>query len=188
MVLVGHSRRVKFEMPETAGAYDKHELNLSKFVAPLVKEWADAMLFCNFVVTVQDGKGHGGNQRMVYTSPSAPWEAKNRHGMPAVMAMDAGEISRLLFGAGCRPSGNAPAGEKQAPPPAQQEKPAPSLADQLAAVINDVPGALNFLAYKKEIQPGQGLEAVSEKFASFILSAPDRFNTAVLQHNTPTAR
>ena len=185
VVLVGHSRRVKFEMPETAGAYDKHELNLSKFVAPLVKEWADAMLFCNFVVTVQDGKGHGGNQRMVYTSPSAPWEAKNRHGMPAVMAMDAGEISRLLFGAGCGPSGNAPAGEKQAPPPAQQEKPAPSLADQLAAVINDVPGALNFLAYKKEIQPGQGLEAVSEKFASFILSAPDRFNTAVLQYNTP---
>ena len=108
--------------------------------------------------------------------------------MPAVMAMDAGEISRLLFGAGCGPSGNAPAGEKQAPPPAQQEKPAPSLADQLAAVINDVPGALNFLAYKKEIQPGQGLEAVSEKFASFILSAPDRFNTAVLQYNTPAAQ
>ena len=188
VVLVGHSRRVKFEMPETAGAYDKYELNLSKFVAPLVKEWADAMLFCNFVVTVQDGKGHGGNQRMVYTSPSAPWEAKNRHGMPAVMAMDAGEISRLLFGEGCGPSGNAPAGEKQAPPPAQQEKPAPSLADQLAAVINDVPGALNFLAYKKEIQPGQGLEAVSEKFASFILSAPDRVNTAVLQYNTPAAQ
>ena len=57
-----------------------------------------------------------------------------------------------------------------------------------AAVINDVPGALNFLAYKKEIQPGQGLEAVSEKFASFILSAPDRFNTAVLQYNTPAAQ
>ena len=62
VVLVGHSRRVKFEMPETAGAYDKHELNLSKFVAPLVKEWADAMLFCNFVVTVQDGKGHKGQK------------------------------------------------------------------------------------------------------------------------------
>ena len=74
------------------------------------------------------------------------------------------------------------------PSPAQQEKPAPSLADQLAAVINDVPGALNFLAYKKEIQPGQGLEAVSEKFATFILSAPDRFNTAVLQYNTPAAQ
>lgn len=194
VVLVGHSRRVKFEVPETAGSYDKYELNLSKYVAPLVKEWADAMLFCNFVVTVQDGKGHGGNQRMVYTSPSAPWEAKNRHGMPAVMAMDAGEISRLLFTTDSDSSGSAPANDapqtndEQAPPPAQQEKTAPSLADQLSAVIKDVPGALAFLAYKKEIQPGQGLEAVSEKFASFILSAPDRFNAAVLQHNTPAAQ
>lgn len=188
VVLVGHSRRVKFEMPETAGSYDKHELNLSKFVAPLVKEWADAMIFCNFVVTVQDGKGHGGNQRMVYTSPSAPWEAKNRHGMPAIMSMDAGEISRLLFasvpGASSNPpAGDPPADDKEAPPPAQQGQKAPSLPDQLAAVITDVPGALAFLAYKNEIQPGQGLEDVSEKFASFILSAPDRFNAAVKQHN-----
>lgn len=128
-----------------------------------LKEWGDAILFCNYVTTFTDGgKAKGGELRAVYTEHRATWEAKNRHGMPAVMAMDAGEISRLLFGAGCGPSGNAPAGEKQAPPPAQQEKPAPSLADQLAAVINDVPGALNFLAYKKEIQPGQGLEAVSE--------------------------
>ncbi len=194
VVLVGHSRRVKFEMPETAGAYDKHELNLSKYVAPLVKEWADAMLFCNFVVTVQDGKGHGGNQRMVYTSPSAPWEAKNRHGMPAVMAMDAAEISRLLFGEAAAssdaPAHDAPAadGGQKTPPPAQQEKPEPTLAEQLAAVINDVPGALSFLVYRKQIQPGQGLEAVSEKFASFILAAPARFNTAVLQYNTPAAQ
>lgn len=193
IVLVGHSRRVKFEMPETAGTYDKHELNLSKHVSPLVKEWADAMLFCNFVVTVQDGKGHGGSQRMVYTSPSAPWEAKNRHGMPAVMAMDAGEISRLLFapahGAGNAPANPpAPTGGNPAPPPAQQDQKVPSMVDQLGAVIEDVPGALAFLAYKKEIQPGQGLEAVSEKFASFILSAPDRFNAAVLQHNTPGAQ
>lgn len=193
VVLVGHSRRVKFEMPETAGAYDKHELNLSKFVAPLVKEWADAILFCNFVVTVQDGKGHGGNQRMVYTSPSAPWEAKNRHGMPAIMSMDAGEISRLLFASVPGTSSNPPAGDpladdKQTPPPAQQDQKAPSLADQLAAVITDVPGALAFLAYKNEIQPGQGLEDVSEKFASFILSAPDRFNAAVKQHNALAAQ
>lgn len=188
VVLVGHSRRVKFELPETAGSYDKYELNLSKFVAPLVKEWADAILFCNFVVTVQDGKGHGGNQRMVYASPSAPWEAKNRHGMPAVMAMDAGEISRFLFEVDSGSSGNSPANDEQAPPPAAQDQQAPSLVDQLTAVIKDVPGALAFLAYKKEIQPGQGLEAVSEKFASFILSAPDRFNAAVLQHNTPAAQ
>lgn len=160
-----------------------------------LKEWGDAILFCNYVTTFTDGgKAKGGELRAVYTEHRATWEAKNRHGMPAVMAMDAGEISRLLFAEGADSSGNAPANaapqtnDEQAPPPAQQEKTAPSLADQLSTVIKDVPGALAFLAYKKEIQPGQGLEAVSEKFASFILSAPDRFNAAVLQHNTPAAQ
>lgn len=177
VVLVGHSRRVKFEMPETAGAYDKHELNLSKFVAPLVKEWADAMLFCNFVVTVQDGKGHGGNQRMVYTSPSAPWEAKNRHGMPAVMAMDAGEISRLLFGEGCGSSGNAPDGEKQAPPPAASA--GDRQADALAAVIDHAKDALAFMISRGIITAGQGLEEVPAEYAARILKTPARFNNSV---------
>lgn len=71
-----------------------------------LKEWGDAILFCNYVTTFTDGgKAKGGELRAVYTEHRATWEAKNRHGMPAVMAMDAGEISRLLFGEGCGPSG-----------------------------------------------------------------------------------
>ncbi|MCC8147926.1 ATP-binding protein [Akkermansia sp.] len=160
-----------------------------------LKEWGDAILFCNYVTTFTDGgKAKGGELRAVYTEHRATWEAKNRHGMPAVMAMDAGEISRLLFTTDSDSSGSAPANDappandEQALSPAQQEKTAPSLTDQLAAVITDVPGALAFLVYKNEIQPGQGLEAVSEKFASFILSAPDRFNAAVKQHNALAAQ
>lgn len=183
VVLVGHSRRVKFEMPETAGAYDKHELNLSKFVAPLVKEWADAMLFCNFVVTVQDGKGHGGNQRMVYASPSAPWEAKNRHGMPAVMAMDAGEISRFLFATDSDSSGGAaatdapPANDEQAPPPAASA--GDRQADALAAVIDHAKEALAFMVSRGVIAAGQGLEEVPADYAARILKNPPRFNDSV---------
>lgn len=183
VVLVGHSRRVKFEMPETAGTYDKHELNLSKFVAPLVKEWADAMIFCNFVVTVQDGKGHGGNQRMVYTSPSAPWEAKNRHGMPAIMAMDAGEISSLLFASAPGASSNPPAGD---PPPATDEQAPPPTAsdgdrqaDALAAVIDHAKEALAFMISRGVITAGQGLEEVPADYAARILKNPPRFNDSV---------
>lgn len=160
-----------------------------------LKEWGDAILFCNYVTTFTDGgKAKGGELRAVYTEHRATWEAKNRHGMPAVMAMDAGEISRLLFAEGADSSGSAPANaapqtnDEQAPPPAAQDQLDPALVGQLVAVIEDVPGALAFLAYKKEIRPGQDLKAVSEKFASFILSAPDRFNAAVLQHNTPAAQ
>lgn len=193
--------RVETINPPEGEAYSMYTIKINapaKQAAPAkekLKEWGDAILFCNYVTTsVGKGKAQGGELRTIYTEHRATWEAKNRHGMPAVMAMDAGEISRFLFATDSDSSGNAPANDvppangEQATPPAAQDQQAPSLVDQLTAVIKDVPGALAFLAYKKEIQPGQGLESVSEKFASFILSAPDRFNAAVLQHNTPAAQ
>ncbi len=140
------------------------------------------MLFCNFVVTVQDGKGHGGNQRMVYTSPSAPWEAKNRHGMPAVMAMDAGEISRLLFGEGCGPA-NASANDAPAANNGQEPPPDASAgdrqADALAAVIDHAKDALAFMISRGIITAGQGLEEVPAEYAARILKTPARFNNSV---------
>ena len=114
---------------------------------------------------------------MVYTSPSAPWEAKNRHGMPAVMAMDAGEISRLLFGEGCGPSGNAPAGEKQVPPPAASV--GDRQADALAAVIDHAKDALAFMISRGIITAGQGLEEVPAEYAARILKTPARFHNSV---------
>lgn len=154
-----------------------------------LKEWGDAILFCNYVTTFTDGgKAKGGELRAVYTEHRATWEAKNR--------------ARDARGDGDGRRGNLPpavwrglrtfrerSGRRKAGAASRTAGKTGSLpGGQLAAVINDVPGALNFLAYKKEIQPGQGLEAVSEKFATFILSAPDRFNTAVLQYNTPAAQ
>jgi hypothetical protein len=98
VVLLAHSRRVKFEAPESAAAYDKYELKLTKCVSPLVKEWSDALLFCNFVTIVKDHKGIGGNERVIYTTPQAPWEAKNRQGLPdMVPADDAARLMSKLF-------------------------------------------------------------------------------------------
>jgi energy-coupling factor transporter ATP-binding protein EcfA2 len=98
VVLLAHSRRVKFEAPESAAAYDKYELKLTKCVSPLVKEWSDALLFVNFVTVVKDHKGIGGNERVIYTTPQAPWEAKNRQGLPdMVPADDAARLMSKLF-------------------------------------------------------------------------------------------
>lgn len=198
--------RVETVSPPEGEAYTMYTIKINAPAKQAVtakeklKEWGDAILFCNYVTTFTDGgKAKGGELRAVYTEHRATWEAKNRHGMPAVMAMDAGEISRLLFGAGCgssdAPANDAPTGnDEQTPPPArqnqqkQQDQKDPTLADQLAAVIEDVPGALNYLAYRQQIHPGQGLEAVPEQFASYILAAPARFNKAVHQYNTPAAQ
>jgi hypothetical protein len=94
VVLVGHSMIRKFEAPDAVGAYDRFELKLSKQVAALVKEWVDALLFVNFVtkVTEKDGKQRavGGRERVIHTTHTAAWDAKNRYGLddkvPCVVA------------------------------------------------------------------------------------------------------
>lgn len=91
VVVTAHAQMRKFEQPEESGAYDRWELNLSKKVSPLVKEWADMVLFANyktFVVKV-DGKNkvQGGN-RVIYTSHHACWDAKNRFDLPDEIPMD----------------------------------------------------------------------------------------------------
>ncbi len=149
-----------------------------------LKEWGDAILFCNYVTTFTDGgKAKGGELRAVYTEHRATWEAKNRHGMPAVMAMDAGEISRFLFATDSDSSGGAPATD--APPANDEQAPPPSAsagdrqADALAAVIDHAKDALAFMISRGIITAGQGLEEVPAEYAARILKTPARFNNSV---------
>ena len=65
VVITAHAKMRKFEQPDEMGAYDRWEMKLSKQVAPLLKEWCDLLLFCNyrtFVVTTQNDtkKAQGG--------------------------------------------------------------------------------------------------------------------------------
>ena len=52
VVLTAHAQLRKFEQPDELGAYDRWELKLGKKTqsqtSPLVKEWADMLLFCNY--------------------------------------------------------------------------------------------------------------------------------------------
>jgi energy-coupling factor transporter ATP-binding protein EcfA2 len=77
-VLLAHSLPKKFDLPDEMGSYDRYELKLEKKTAPLVKEWADMILFINyktFVVNSQsDGKGKNkaqGSKRVIYTQHHA---------------------------------------------------------------------------------------------------------------------
>ena len=90
VVLLAHSVVKKFEPPDGAGAYDRYELKLSKHVAPLVKEWADAVLFGNWKTQIkekeknkpgQQFKGVGGKSRLLFTTRCSTHDAKNRHGL-----------------------------------------------------------------------------------------------------------
>ena len=47
-----HAQLRKIEAPEETGAYDHWEMKLAKKVAPMVKEWADLLIFCNYKIMV----------------------------------------------------------------------------------------------------------------------------------------
>lgn len=105
VVITAHAMMRKFEQPDELGAYDRWELKLSKQCAPLVKEWADMVLFCNYktiVVNVdnkgaQKGKNKAqGGRRVMYTTHHSCWDAKNRFGLPEELPMEYEPISHLF--------------------------------------------------------------------------------------------
>lgn len=95
VVLVAHAHLRKIEQPEEAGTYDHWEMKLGKKtasqIAPLVKEWADMVLFANYKTTVyqtdKNGQKHKaqGGKRVLYTSHTPWWDAKNRYFFPEEM-------------------------------------------------------------------------------------------------------
>ena len=105
VVITAHAQMRKFEQPDELGAYDRWELKLSKQVSPLVKEWADIVLFCNYktmVVNVdnkgaQKGKNKAqGGRRVMYTSHHPCWDAKNRYDLPEELDMDYSHIAHVM--------------------------------------------------------------------------------------------
>ncbi|MDY2945241.1 MAG: ATP-binding protein [Lachnospiraceae bacterium] len=99
VVITAHAKMRKFEQPDEMGAYDRWELKLSKQVAPLLKEWADFLFFCNyqtFVVTTETNtaKAQGG-KRVIYTTHHPAWDAKTREPLPEVIDLDFKNIAHL---------------------------------------------------------------------------------------------
>ena len=58
VVLTAHAKMRKvLNQPDELGAYDRWEMKLSKGVAPMVKEWADMVLFANYKTMVVNVDG-----------------------------------------------------------------------------------------------------------------------------------
>ena len=136
VVVCAHSQIRKFEQPDEMGAYDRWELKLSKQTAPLVKEWADMLLFANYktIVTVQDnGKGKAqGARRVMRTTHAAAWDAKNRCGLPDEIDLDYSAIAAHV------PTRQAPAAPAR---PAASARPAP---------VAEPPRAVQSIVYNQD--------------------------------------
>lgn len=105
VVLTAHAKMRKFEQPDEMGAYDRWEMKLSKQVAPMVKEWADMVLFANYKTFVVNVDGQGaqkgknkvqGGKRVMYTTHHSCWDAKNRYSLPDEVPFDYESIRFIL--------------------------------------------------------------------------------------------
>lgn len=135
VTLTAHAALRKFEQPDEMGSYDRWEMKLgsktTNKISPLIKEWADIVLFCNYktmvVQTDKDGKKHKaqGNRRVMYTQHHPCWDAKNRYGLPEEIPMEYAQIAHIY-----------------APAPAPKTPPAQSVpeAPPVPAPITAAPG------------------------------------------------
>ena len=108
VLITAHAKMRKFEQPDEMGSYDRWEMKCTRQVAPLLKEWSDMLLFCNYktyVVSQDEGKSKGqGGKRVIYTSHHPCWDAKNRHGLPAEMEMSFDGIRHIFSGTAPQPT------------------------------------------------------------------------------------
>lgn len=136
VVFTAHAQQRKVELPDQMDSYDKYELKCSKQVSPMLKEWADMVLFCNFktfVVQSESGKGKAqGGERRMYAAHRPAFDAKNRFGLPDDMPMDFGQIAHL-FNASPTPASVPTPAPSPTPTPAPAPAPTPETAPAVSA-------------------------------------------------------
>ena len=107
VVITAHAQLRKVELPEEMGAYDHWELKVSKKVAPMVREWADAVFFANYKINVVNVDNQGaakgknkaqGGRRVMYTNHTPFWDAKNRYGLPEELPFSYDSIKHVIEG------------------------------------------------------------------------------------------
>lgn len=163
VVLTAHAHARKFEEPGEAGSYDRWELKLDRRNSPLLKEWADMVLFANYklyVVNV-DGKGAQkgrniaeGGRRVLHTTHHPAWDAKNRHDLPDEIEMDYAPIAH------CFPSRDKlTPPTSAAPTPAPVATPKPEPAAEPKPEAPDEPSGGPFDEPAEEQHAGDDLEA-----------------------------
>ena|SRR3990167_1134497 len=101
IVFLAHSTVKTFNNPQ-GDNFERWELKLDTRVSALLKEWADDVLFGTYDIAVdkekgQKGKGYGG-ERIIHTSHTAAYDAKNRNNLPDPMAVSAAEFWNIVKG------------------------------------------------------------------------------------------
>ena len=173
VVFLAHSTVKKFEAPDQAGSYDRFELKLSKQVAPLLKEWADLVLFANYVTRIAEkdsGKtrGVGGKERVLYATHTAAYDAKNRHGLPDKLPFSIDALAPV-FGLPVATASTAP------------QAPAQSAIDRIPDVFGEhMADVVDFLIERGQLKRAadgspESIASLDPTYAARMIAEPKRF-------------
>lgn len=177
VVLTAHAQMRKFEQPDELGAYDRWELKMSKQDSPMVKEWADMILFCSYktyVINVdnqgaQKGKNKAqGGKRVMYTQHHPCWDAKNRFGLPEELPMEWGAIAHLFA-------------KDAKPVPTPVPTPAPTPVQPAPVSVTAPPPDEDPEVPAKSPEPPKPEPAKESSFVSLYLSDPENLPAELKQ-------
>ena len=186
--VVAHAYIRKVERPDESGAYDRFELKLTRKVAPMAKEWADMVLFCDYKTYVEkDRNGKykaSGGARVIRTTHDPCWDAKNRFGLPEELPPELEAVVPDMVGKAASSPTAAPAAERSAEQATTAEPKAPTEVDTaLSCMETDVarvkamtaPAAGGTAAYERPGYPAR-MSALAD------LMERDRVTDAELRH------
>lgn len=141
VIVTAHAKITKFEQPDEMGAYDRWELKLTKQVAPLLKEWADMVLFANYktLSVAVDDKGKKrkaqGGQRVLYTTHHPCWDGKNRHNLPDELPFAFSSIEEAIQGR--LAAGKTAAAAPKETPAGTAPSPKATKAEELSGIVDE---------------------------------------------------
>jgi hypothetical protein len=91
VVLLAHAAIRRVDDPQT-GPYDRYRMKLHDKAADLVREWVDAILFARHEVVTVERKGRtrgvSSGARVIHTTWTAAYDAKNRFDLPDTLPLD----------------------------------------------------------------------------------------------------
>lgn len=197
VVCVCHSKIETVSPPDKA-EYSAYQLKVSapgkqsEEAAAWIKQWADAVIFCQFDTVVNAESGKACAQRRVMRTAHGPcWEAKNRYGLPETLPMDDGGIQELVaavYGDVQSTKDNVQSGDSApvaqatpapAPTPTPTPTPAPGCTDEdINAWAAEDQDLVDWFRAQGKLTADQGLNDLDKKY-KMALQTPDRRAKAV---------
>jgi len=102
VIVIAHSEVKRFDSPITE-PFDRYQPKLTARLSSLLQEWADAVAFCNYDISVKKEdvgfsrevrRGISSGDRVMYTEERPAFYAKNRYQLPVEMPLSWEEFAK----------------------------------------------------------------------------------------------